>query len=57
MIKEKGKNWEDYEELMEDQILSEWNKCKPSSRDWQKIKVICFDDKGKPVVKKTDEYR
>ena len=45
---DEDKKWKEYEALMEEQIIKEWNKIKPSSRDWQKVKVICFDQNGKP---------
>ena len=57
MVKEKGDKWEDYEEMIDEQIQKEWSKCKPSSRCWQKIKVICFNEDGKPIAMKTDAYR
>ena len=45
---DEDEKWKEYEALMEEQIIKEWNKIKPSSRDWQKVKVICFDQNGKP---------
>lgn len=49
--------WEEFDELMEEQILKEWKKFGYTSRDWQKVKLIFFSEDGKPKAMKSAEYR
>ena len=54
---EERKLYEHYEDLQEERLLKEWRSFGKTDRDWVKLKVIIFDDKGYPIILKKDEYR
>ena len=48
---------EEYYGDMEERIIREWKKLGKTDRDWTKVKVVLFDEQGKPMTMKVDEYR
>lgn len=60
-IKNEGGNREaleeEYEEIRDDQLAKEWKSFGHTARDWVKTKIVFFNEAGKPIAMKVDEYR
>ena len=55
--RERNRLTKHYEDVMEERVHKEWKSFGKTDRDWTKLKLIIFDEKGYPVVLKREDHR